>query len=114
MPPSLGIAVASGAPILAGLVAAVVGAIVAGLLGGSPMQVSGPAAGLTVVVAELIDRFGWQVTCLITAGAGVLQIVFGLTRLARFAQAIPPSVVHGMLAGIGVTIALAQLNTGPG
>ncbi|MBW0106151.1 SulP family inorganic anion transporter [Pseudonocardia sp. KRD291] len=110
VPLSLGIAVASGAPILAGLVAAVVGAIVAGLLGGSPMQVSGPAAGLTVVVAELIDRFGWQVTCLITAGAGVIQIVFGMSRLARFAQAIPPSVVHGMLAGIGVTIALAQLN----
>lgn len=110
VPLSLGIAVASGAPVLAGLVAAVVGAIVAGLLGGSPLQVSGPAAGLTVVVAELVDRFGWQVTCLITAGAGVIQIVFGLTRLARFAQAIPPSVVHGMLAGIGVTIALAQLN----
>ena len=110
VPLSLGIAVASGAPILAGLVAAVVGAVVAGLLGGSPLQVSGPAAGLTVIVAELVARFGWQVTCLITAGAGLLQIVFGLTRLARFAQAIPPAVVHGMLAGIGVTIALAQLN----
>ncbi|WP_165438322.1 SulP family inorganic anion transporter [Pseudonocardia sediminis] len=110
VPLSLGIAVASGAPILAGLVAAVVGAIVAGLLGGSPLQVSGPAAGLTVVVAEMINRFGWQVTCLITAGAGLIQIVFGLTRLARFAQAIPPSVVHGMLGGIGLTIALAQLN----
>ncbi|MBP2369289.1 SulP family inorganic anion transporter [Pseudonocardia parietis] len=110
VPLSLGIAVASGAPILAGLVAAVVGAVVAGLLGGSPLQVSGPAAGLTVVVAELVARFGWETTCLITAGAGVLQIVFGLTRLARFAQAIPPAVVHGMLAGIGATIALGQIN----
>ncbi|TCK25005.1 SulP family inorganic anion transporter [Pseudonocardia endophytica] len=110
VPLSLGIAVASGAPILAGLIAAVVGAVVAGLLGGSPLQVSGPAAGLTVIVAELVARFGWEVTCLITAGAGLLQIVFGMTRLARFAQAIPPAVVHGMLAGIGVTIALAQLN----
>ncbi|MEQ3552283.1 SulP family inorganic anion transporter [Pseudonocardia nematodicida] len=110
VPLSLGIAVASGAPILAGLVAAVVGAVVAGLLGGSVLQVSGPAAGLTVIVAELVNRFGWEVTCLITAGAGVLQVVFGLTRLARFAQAIPPAVVHGMLAGIGATIALGQLN----
>ena len=110
VPLSLGIAVASGAPILAGLVAAVVGAVVAGPLGGSPLQVSGPAAGLTVIVAELVNRFGWEVTCLITAGAGVLQVVFGLTRLARYAQAIPPAVVHGMLAGIGVTIALGQLN----
>ncbi|MFP5070281.1 SulP family inorganic anion transporter [Pseudonocardia nantongensis] len=110
VPLSLGIAVASGAPILAGLVAAVVGAVVAGLLGGSKLQVSGPAAGLTVIVAELVATYGWQVTTLITAGAGVLQIVFGLTRLSRFAQAIPPAVVHGMLAGIGATIALGQLN----
>ncbi|WP_214369421.1 SulP family inorganic anion transporter [Pseudonocardia sp. H11422] len=110
VPLSLGIALASGAPIMAGLIAAVVGGVVAGLLGGSVLQVSGPAAGLTVVVAELINRFGWQVTCLITVGAGLLQMLFGLSRLARFAQAIPPAVVHGMLAGIGITIALAQLH----
>ncbi|MGI9004296.1 MAG: SulP family inorganic anion transporter [Pseudonocardia sp.] len=110
LPLSLGIALASGAPIMAGLIAAVVGGIVAGVLGGSALQVSGPAAGLTVVVAELIVRFGWQVTGLITAAAGLVQILFGLTRLARFAAAIPPAVVHGMLAGIGITIALAQLH----
>jgi carbonic anhydrase len=110
VPLSLGIAVASGAPILAGLIAAIVGGIVAGLLGGSPLQVSGPAAGLTVVVAELVDRFGWPATCAIVTAAGVVQIGFGLSRLARFAQAIPPAVVHGMLAGIGGTIVLAQLH----
>ncbi|HEX4359784.1 MAG TPA: SulP family inorganic anion transporter, partial [Pseudonocardia sp.] len=110
VPLSLGIAVASGAPILAGLIAAIVGGIVAGLLGGSPLQVSGPAAGLTVVVAELVGKFGWQVTTGIVAGAGLVQIGFGLSRLARFAQAIPPAVVHGMLAGIGGTIVLAQLH----
>ncbi|MBW0117458.1 SulP family inorganic anion transporter [Pseudonocardia abyssalis] len=110
VPLSLGIALASGAPIMAGIIAAVVGGVVAGLLGGSPLQVSGPAAGLTVVVAELVARFGWQVTCLITVGAGLLQIVFGLLRVARFSQAIPPAVVHGMLAGIGLTIALGQLH----
>jgi carbonic anhydrase len=110
VPLSLGIAVASGAPILAGLIAAIVGGIVAGLLGGSPLQVTGPAAGLTVVVAELVNRFGWGVTTAIVTGAGLVQIMFGLSRLARFAQAIPPAVVHGMLAGIGGTIALAQLH----
>lgn len=110
VPLSLGIAVASGAPILAGLIAAIVGGIVAGLLGGSPLQVSGPAAGLTVVVAELVNRFGWPVTTAIVTAAGVLQIGFGLSRVGRFAQAIPPAVVHGMLAGIGGTIALAQLH----
>lgn len=110
VPLSLGIALASGAPIMAGIIAAVVGGVVAGLLGGSPLQVSGPAAGLTVVVAELVTRFGWQTTCLITAGAGLLQILFGLLRVARFSQAVPPAVVHGMLAGIGLTIALGQLH----
>jgi carbonic anhydrase len=110
VPLSLGIALASGAPLMAGLIAAVVGGVVAGLLGGSPLQVSGPAAGLTVVVAELVTRFGWQATCLITVGAGVLQIAFGCARIARFSQAIPPAVVHGMLAGIGITIALSQLH----
>ncbi|WP_051581141.1 SulP family inorganic anion transporter [Pseudonocardia acaciae] len=110
VPLSLGIAVASGAPILAGLIAAIVGGVVAGLLGGSPLQVSGPAAGLTVVVAELVTRFGWAATCAIVVAAGLVQIGLGLSRLARFAQAIPPAVVHGMLAGIGGTIALAQLH----
>ncbi|TWF82478.1 carbonic anhydrase [Pseudonocardia hierapolitana] len=110
VPLSLGIALASGAPLMAGLIAAVVGGVVVGLLGGSPLQVSGPAAGLTVVVAELVSRFGWQTTCLITAGAGLLQIAFGCARIARFSQAIPPAVLHGMLAGIGITIALAQLH----
>src|SRR5688500_13437213 len=63
VPLSLGIAAASGAPVMAGLIAAAVGGIVAGSLGGSALQVSGPAAGLTVIVAGLIEQFGWQATC---------------------------------------------------
>lgn len=110
LPLSLGIAVASNAPILAGVIAGIVGGIVAGALGGSPLQVSGPAAGLTVVVAGLIAEFGWAVTCAITVGAGILQILFGLSRVARAALAISPVVVHAMLAGIGITIALQQLH----
>ncbi|MEB3983596.1 SulP family inorganic anion transporter [Mycobacterium sp. 663a-19] len=108
LPLSLGIAIASNAPVLAGLIAAIVGGIIAGAIGGSPLQVSGPAAGLTVVVAELISDFGWGVTCLITAAAGVLQVLLGLSRVARAALAISPVVVHAMLAGIGITIALQQ------
>ncbi len=108
LPLSLGIAIASGAPVLSGLVAAVIGGIIVGALGGSPLQVSGPAAGLTVVVADLISDFGWAVTCLITVAAGVLQILLGLSRIARAALAISPVVVHAMLAGIGLTIALQQ------
>jgi carbonic anhydrase len=108
LPLSLGIAIASNAPVLAGLIAAIVGGIIAGSLGGSPLQVSGPAAGLTVVVADLISDFGWGITCLITAAAGVLQVLLGLSRVARAALAISPVVVHAMLAGIGITIALQQ------
>lgn len=110
LPLSLGIAIASDAPVMAGLIAAVVGGIVAGLVGGSPLQVSGPAAGLTVVVAELVANFGWKVTCAITVAAGVLQILFGISRIAGAALAIAPVVVHAMLAGIGITIALQQIH----
>ncbi|MGN7779140.1 SulP family inorganic anion transporter [Mycolicibacterium sp. 22603] len=110
LPLSIGIAVASGAPVVAGLIAAIVGGIVCALVGGSPLQVSGPAAGLTVVVAELVAQFGWKATCAITAAAGVVQILLGLSRIARAALAIAPIVVHAMLAGIGITIALQQVH----
>src|ERR1700722_10084482 len=110
LPLSLGIAIASGAPLMAGLIAAVVGGIVAGSLGGAALQVSGPAAGLTVVVAGLIEDFGWQMTCVITICADGLQILFGLIRVARAALGVAPVVVHAMLAGIGVTIVLQQIH----
>ncbi|MCQ6552448.1 SulP family inorganic anion transporter [Streptomyces sp. C10-9-1] len=110
LPLSLGIALATGAPLQAGLVAAAVGGIVAGRLGGSPLQVSGPAAGLTVVTAELIQHYGWRATCAITVAAGFCQLGLSALRVARSALAVSPAIVHGMLAGIGVTIALAQLH----
>ncbi|MGW3663984.1 SulP family inorganic anion transporter [Streptomyces sp. NPDC005141] len=110
LPLSLGIALATGAPLQAGLVAAAVGGLVVGRLGGSPLQVSGPAAGLTVVTAELIHHYGWRATCAITVLAGITQIGLGCLRVARTALAVSPAIVHGMLAGIGVTIAVAQLH----
>ncbi|MZD08413.1 transporter [Streptomyces sp. SID5785] len=110
LPLSLGIALATGAPLESGLVAAAVGGLVAGFVGGSALQVSGPAAGLTVVTAELIQRYGWRTTCGITVLAGLAQLGLGCLRVARSALAVSPAVVHGMLAGIGVTIAVAQLH----
>ncbi|MFF6808841.1 SulP family inorganic anion transporter [Streptomyces sp. NPDC012403] len=110
LPLSLGIALATGAPLQAGLVAAAVGGIVVGRLGGSPLQVSGPAAGLTVVTADLIQHYGWRTTCAITVLAGLAQLGLGCLRVARGALAVSPAIVHGMLAGIGVTIAVAQLH----
>lgn len=110
LPLSIGIAVASGAPIRAGLVAAVVGGIVVGLLGGAPLQVSGPAAGLTVMVFGYVQRFGFEATCVIAIGAGVIQVLAGSARVARTALAISPAVLQAMLAGIGVLITLGQIH----
>jgi carbonic anhydrase len=110
VPLSLAIAVTCGAPLIAGLVAAAVGGLVAGPLGGSAVQVSGPAAGLALVVAELVRTYGWRATCTITLIAGVLQVVLGAFKVARTALAVSPAVVHGMLAGVGVVIALSQLH----
>ncbi|MBQ0868140.1 bifunctional SulP family inorganic anion transporter/carbonic anhydrase [Streptomyces sp. RK75] len=110
LPLSLGIALAAGAPLQSGLVAAAVGGLVCGWLGGAPLQITGPAAGLTVISAELIQSYGWRTTCAITVLAGLAQIGLGSLRIARSALAVSPAVVHGMLAGIGATIALAQLH----
>ncbi|MCW2914379.1 MAG: Carbonate dehydratase [Actinomycetia bacterium] len=110
VPLSLGIAVASGAPVAAGLIAAVLGGIVAGAFGGSALQVSGPAAGLTMIVASLIQTYGWQATCAITLCAGLLQLLLSPFRVARTALAVSPAVVHGMMAGVGVILVLAQIH----
>lgn len=110
VPLSLGIALASGAPIIAGIIGAVAGGIVTGLLAGSPLQVSGPAAGLTVVVFGLVQQLGWETLCLATACAGGVQIILGFLKVGRGTLVIAPSVVHGMLAGIGISIAVAQIH----
>ncbi|MET7327965.1 bifunctional SulP family inorganic anion transporter/carbonic anhydrase [Nonomuraea sp. NPDC005650] len=110
VPLSLGIAMASGAPLAAGLIAAVVGGIVAGALGGSAVQVSGPAAGLSLVVVDLVQTYGWRATCMITLLAGAVQLLLGVFKAARAALAVSPAVIHGMLAAVGVIIALAQLH----
>lgn len=110
LPLSLGIALATGAPLQAGLVAAAVGGLVVGLFGGVPLQVSGPATGLTVVTAGLIQQYGWRTTCAITVLAGLAQLGLSALRVARTALAVSPAIVHGMLAAIGISIALAQLH----
>ncbi|RKT17008.1 carbonic anhydrase [Streptomyces sp. 1114.5] len=110
VPFSLGIALATGAPLTAGLAAAAVGGIVVGLSGGTMLMVSGPSAALTVITAGLIAQYGWQATCAVTLAAGLLQLLLGVRRVARTALAVSPAIVHGMLAGVGLTIAIAQLH----
>lgn len=109
VPLSLGIAVASGAPVQAGLIAAVVGGIVVGLFGGAPFQVSGPAAGLTVMVYGFVQQFGFKTVGVIVVLAGLMQVAMGIGRLAKVALAVSPAVLHAMLAGIGILITLGQL-----
>jgi MFS superfamily sulfate permease-like transporter len=109
LPLCVGVAVASGVPAELGIVTGVVGGIVVGLLPGSSLQVSGPAAGLTVLVADAVNRHGLPALGVIVLGAGLLQVLLGLARCGRWFRAISPSVVQGMLAGIGLVLVLGQL-----
>ncbi|MFY1627452.1 SulP family inorganic anion transporter [Micromonospora sp. WMMD735] len=110
LPLCVGIAVASGVPVELGLVTGVVGGLVVGMMPGSSMQVSGPAAGLTVLVAEAVDRYGLAGLGTIVLIAGLIQIGLGLLRLGRWFRAISMAVVHGMLAGIGLLLIAGQLH----
>jgi MFS superfamily sulfate permease-like transporter len=114
LPLCMGIAMASGVPAenaaTAGIVSGVVGGVVVGLLGGSPLQVSGPAAGLSVVVFELTRQHGWEKVGLVTLLAGAFQLVAGLLKLGQWFRAVSPAVVQGMLAGIGVLIVASQFH----
>ncbi|WP_343714392.1 SulP family inorganic anion transporter [Inquilinus sp.] len=109
LPLCMGIAVASGVPAEKGLVTGIIGGIVVGLMAGSPLQVSGPAAGLAVIVFQLVQDFGLAMLGPILVLAGLLQLGAGVLRLGKWFRAISPAVVHGMLAGIGVLIVAAQL-----
>jgi len=110
LPLCMGIAIASGAPPAAGLITGIIGGIVAGSFSGCPLQVSGPAAGLAVIVYELIQKHGLEMLGPIIVVAGLLQIVAGVFRVGQFFRAIAPAVVYGMLAGIGVLIFAAQFH----
>lgn len=111
LPLCLGIALASGVPPAVGLVTGVVGGLVVGFLQGSPVSVSGPAAGLTVIVAEIVREGGVVLLSAVVLAAGVIQFVAGVVRAGRWFRAVPPSLIHGMLAGIGVLIMAGQLHT---
>jgi MFS superfamily sulfate permease-like transporter len=108
MPLCMGIAIASGVPAERGLVTGIIGGIVAGALAGSPLQVSGPAAGLAVIVFEVVQKHGLSALGPILMLAGVVQLAAGALRLGQWFRAISPAVVHGMLAGIGVLIVVGQ------
>ena len=98
----MGIAIASGAPPAAGLVTGIVGGLVVGFIAGAPLQVSGPAAGLSVIVWQLIQTHGYAALGWVVLVAGAVQIVAGLIGFGRWFRAVSPAVIHGMLAGIWI------------
>lgn len=110
MPLCMGIAIASGVPPEKGLVTGIIGGIVVGLLAGSPLQVSGPAAGLAVIVFEFVRDNGLSALGPVLVLAGALQLLAGVAKLGGVFRAISPAVVHGMLAGIGALIVIGQFH----
>lgn len=109
LPLCVGVAVASGVPAELGLVTGIVGGLVTGVMRGSSLQVSGPAAGLAVLVLEAVRSYGLPVLGVIVLATGVLQVGMGLLRLGRWFRAISLAVVEGMLAGIGLVLIAGQL-----
>lgn len=110
LPLCLGIALASGAPLMSGLIAGIVGGIVVGALSGSHTSVSGPAAGLAGLVILQISTLGsFEVFLVALFFAGLIQIAFGLLRVGFIASFFPTSVIKGLIAGIGIIIILKQV-----
>lgn len=110
LPLCLGIALASGAPLLAGLLAGIVGGTVVVLLSGSEVSVSGPAAGLTVIVATAIKDLGsYEAFLMAVVLAGIMQLAMGILKAGKFSGYVPGSVIKGMLVAIGIVIILKQV-----
>ncbi len=109
VPLCLGIALASGAPLFSGLIAGIVGGLLVGAISGSPLGVSGPAAGLAVIVLTAIETLGYEAFLVSVVIAGVLQVALGIARAGVLGYFFPSSVIKGMLSGIGILIILKQI-----
>jgi MFS superfamily sulfate permease-like transporter len=114
LPLCMGIAIASGVPsekaAAVGIITGIVGGIVVGMFAGSPLLVTGPAAGLSVLVYELVQTYGWEKIGIIVLLAGGIQFVAGMLKFGQWFRAVSPAVIHGMLAGIGVLILVSQFH----
>src|SRR5438093_250994 len=109
LPLCLGIALGSNAPLFSGIIAGMVGGIVVGIASGSQLSVSGPAAGLTAVVAAAIGKMpAFEAFTLSVVLAGVLQVIFGYIKAGVVGDYVPSAVIKGMLAAIGVILILKQ------
>jgi len=110
LPLCMGIAIASGAPASAGLIAGVIGGLVVGACSGCPLQVSGPAAGLTTVMFDAIQRHGLEQLGLMVMIAGIIQLIGGWFCIGQWFRAVSPAVIRGMLGGIGILIFASQFH----
>lgn len=110
LPLCMGIAIASGLPATAGFITGIIGGLIVGAIAGSPLQVSGPAAGLAVLVYQLVETYGIASLGTIILFAGVIQIVAAWLQIGQWFRAVSPAVIHGMLAGIGVLIFASQVH----
>jgi len=110
LPLCLGIALASGAPPLSGIISGIIGGILVGFISNSNISVSGPAAGLTAIIVSAITELG-TFELFLTAGliAGIIQLVLGFIRAGSISNYFPNNVIEGMLAGIGIIIVLKQI-----
>ena len=109
VPLCLGIALASGAPLFAGLIAGIMGGLLVPLFSRSALGVSGPAAGLAVIVLTAIQDLGFEVFLLAVVIAGILQAGLGIIKAGVIGYFFPSSVINGMLSGIGIIIFLKQI-----
>jgi MFS superfamily sulfate permease-like transporter len=110
LPLCLGIALASGAPLYAGILSGIIGGLVVSLVSGSQLAVSGPAAGLTTMVAAAIISLGdYKLFLLAVFIAGLFQVVLGVLKLGAIANYFPSSVIKGMLAAIGIILVSKQI-----
>jgi len=109
LPLCLGIATASGAPPLSGLIAGMVGGLVVAFVSGSSLSVAGPAAGLTVIALDGIQKFGLRTFLMAVLIGGVVQVAIGLAGAGKLGQLVPNAVIRGMLAAIGLILVLKQL-----
>ncbi|MDO9170006.1 MAG: carbonic anhydrase family protein [Methylobacter sp.] len=109
IPLSLGIALASGAPLFSGLIAGIISGIVVAPLSGSALGISGPTAGLAIIVWSAIDKLGFNGFLLALVVAGIFQTIMGLSKAGVIAYYFPSSVINGMLSGMGFILFLKQI-----
>lgn len=109
VPLCLGVAIASGVPASLGLLAGIVGGFAVSTIGGSSLQVTGPAGGLIAITLSIVDKYGFEYLAAFVIVAGLLQIIFALMKIGPWFQAVSPSVIYGMLSGIGVIVFGSQI-----